>query len=220
MENRHEQLAELFLQGREDEAVAFIDELLNEHPRLYLYEDIITPAMYHVGVLWETNEITVADEHLATAICDYVVSRLDDRFTEKESNNDKAGNKVLLLGVEKEQHYLGLKMVAGFYREMGWHVRYLGPNLPIDHAIDQINRWRPDVIGISAALSYRLPAVKQFAHRFSQLEWKPAILIGGRITRKFDLLDFISDRIYVIRGLNDLSRLHNQRGEEIIDETS
>jgi MerR family transcriptional regulator, light-induced transcriptional regulator len=31
------------------------------------YEKIIKPSMYRIGDLWEKNQITVADEHLATA---------------------------------------------------------------------------------------------------------------------------------------------------------
>ncbi|WP_254434125.1 B12-binding domain-containing protein [Halobacillus sp. Marseille-Q1614] len=77
MTQHHIKLAHYFLEGDEEGALEYIEGLFSKYPRLYLYEDIITPAMYHVGELWEKNEISVADEHLATAICDFVLSRLD-----------------------------------------------------------------------------------------------------------------------------------------------
>lgn len=133
----YETFAGLLLNGEEEKALAYASNLLKDQTKLSLFEDIITPAMYHIGVLWEKNKITVADEHLATAICDFVVSSLDDSIYREKRKNSKR-KKVMLMGVENEQHYIGLKMVASFYREQGWRVRYLGPNLPTDHALSQI----------------------------------------------------------------------------------
>jgi methanogenic corrinoid protein MtbC1 len=31
-------------------------------------------AMYEIGKRWQENKISVADEHLATATCDYVIT--------------------------------------------------------------------------------------------------------------------------------------------------
>ncbi|MFD1020457.1 cobalamin B12-binding domain-containing protein [Thalassobacillus hwangdonensis] len=215
----HIRLAELFLSGEEETAVDFIEKHLNEHPRMYLYEDIITPAMYHIGELWENNEISVADEHLATAVCDFVLSKIEN--TSYPMSTKKLGDrKVMLLGIENERHYIGLKMVSSYFKEKNWRVRYLGPDLPIDHAIKQIDKWKPDVIGLSAALSYRLPVLKVFIERFSKLEWQPDILVGGRITRKYDLTDMYDDHVHFIRGLNDLDKWLVDRKEGIKDGTS
>lgn len=37
---------------------------------------VIEPAMTHIGELWESSSISVADEHLATAISHGVLIRL------------------------------------------------------------------------------------------------------------------------------------------------
>ncbi len=42
---------------------------------LFLFEQILTRAMRHVGELWELNEISVADEHIATNVCQLLLSR-------------------------------------------------------------------------------------------------------------------------------------------------
>src|SRR5690606_37226031 len=96
--------------------------------------------MYWIGELWEKNVITVADEHLATAICDFVVSVTEVRRPALNSHKKK----VMVLGPEGEDHYIGLKMVASLFKENGWEVQYMGPNLPLDAAIDSANRWQPE----------------------------------------------------------------------------
>lgn len=216
MTKHHETLAHLFLDGDEEQAISYINDLLNELPRAYLFEEVITPSMYYIGQLWEQNEISVADEHLATAVCDFVLSSLKDERPKRKVNQHKA----LLFGVEKEQHYLGMKIVAETFKEQGWKVRYLGPDLPLEHSLTQIKAFKPDVIGLSAALSYRLPTIKTIIERLETLEWKPLIMIGGRMATKFDLEEFESEQVMVIKGLPHLSQWFKEGRVGIINETS
>ena len=47
-------------------------------PEVYL--KVLQPSMYEIGRRWEANEITVASEHMATAITQYVMVRLFPPF--------------------------------------------------------------------------------------------------------------------------------------------
>ncbi|WP_079478314.1 cobalamin B12-binding domain-containing protein [Halobacillus salinus] len=216
MTQHHETLAHLFLDGDEEEALFYINELLNQYSRAYLFEKVITPSMYYIGQLWEQNKISVADEHLATAVCDFVLSSLKENKERRKEYQHKA----LLFGVEKEQHYLGMKIVAETFKEQGWKVRYLGPDLALEHSLTQIEKFKPDVIGLSAALSYRLPTIKTLIERFERLEWKPLIMVGGRMATKFDLDEFESDRVMVIKGLPHLRQWFKEGRAGVINETS
>ena len=198
-----EELAKLFLEGNDEEALKRIQELMDDKNFSYLklYEEIITPAMYYIGELWEKNQISVADEHLATAVCDFTLSQIDDR---KNSLLSKSERTVILLGVEEEQHYLGMKMAASIFRHAGWKVKFLGANLSLDHALLYINRCKPEVIGLSAALSYRLPKLNEYIAAFKKTDYNPSIMIGGRMTRKHDLSAFTEDRVMVMEDLRAL----------------
>ncbi|KHE73098.1 B12-binding domain-containing protein [Halobacillus sp. BBL2006] len=219
MKEYQEKLAHYFLDGDEDAALEYIKTLLNKYPRLYLFEDVITPAMYYIGELWEKNKISVADEHLATAICDFVLSKLEADSDGIKGHKQKKF-KAILFGVEQEQHYIGLKMVADTFKDNGWRVRYLGPNLPLAHSLVQIEKYKPEVIGLSAALSYRLPTLKILIERFKDLHWKPLIMVGGRMAKKFDLKEFESDQVMVVKDLNHLHQWFKEGREGVINETS
>lgn len=178
MTGHYMKLAQLFLHGDEQAAISYIQEVISENNRLMLYEDLLTPAMVYIGDLWERNEISVADEHLATAVCDYVISDFEFRSSVTEPVDRK---KVMLFGVEGEEHYIGLKMAAAVFQEFSWTVRYLGPNLPLRHAETAVNSWKPDVVAMSAALSYRLPKLKESVRVLAATASKPTIIIGGRM---------------------------------------
>lgn len=85
MEECGKTLALLFLEGNQDAAWEYIDQISKAgKDSLYIYETVFTAAMRHIGYLWEINEISVADEHLATSTCDFLLARY--LFEKKKTN--------------------------------------------------------------------------------------------------------------------------------------
>ncbi|WP_203332349.1 cobalamin B12-binding domain-containing protein [Planococcus beigongshangi] len=193
-------LAEIFLTGDDEKALEIVLGYLENHSHDELYHDLLTPAMYLIGDWWQENRISVADEHLATAICDFVVSAAELKRKPKNGIQRKA----MVLGPEGEDHYIGLKMVSSLFKEHGWEVQYMGPNLPLEPAIESALRFRPDVIAMSAALAYRLPALKAYSEAFRALEFNPTILIGGRAVSTADISKMRSEGILVVKDLLQL----------------
>ncbi|RNF38374.1 cobalamin B12-binding domain-containing protein [Planococcus salinus] len=213
MEIQPKELADLFLAGEEEKALQLVQQYLQQHSQQDLYHQLLTPAMYRIGELWENNIISVADEHLATAVCDFVVSAAEL----KRESIKGIKRKAMILGPEGEGHYIGMKMVSSLFKENGWQVHYMGPNLPLESAIESAKRWKPEVVALSAALVYRLPALQQYAAAFRELDFKPVILLGGRAVSIADP-SFIREEGTVV--VKDLQQLKDwiQTGKEADDD--
>ncbi|MGM0852343.1 MAG: cobalamin B12-binding domain-containing protein [Bacillota bacterium] len=82
------------------------------------YENIIKPSMSRIGDLWEKNQITVADEHLATATLKYLLATL---FTHQEALENHP--KALLFCIEGEQHSLRLELANEVFKDKQWNTR-------------------------------------------------------------------------------------------------
>ncbi|MCM3597075.1 cobalamin-dependent protein [Metabacillus idriensis] len=188
------EFAQLLLNSDEHAAV----QLLKAHSHLsrtQLFEELITPAMQHVGELWENNEITVADEHLASVVCDFILSTL---YPPMQNSASEGRKKAMLLCVEGEQHYLGLKMVNSLFEEKGYETHYLGPNLPLEYAIKKAELWKPEVICLSISIVYHLPNIKKYVDALAALPNHPVILIGGRIVNQYDLHPYCSGQAEIM----------------------
>ena len=120
-----------------------------------IYSQILQPVQYRIGQLWEENEITVAEEHMATAITQYVVSQL---YTELDIPEVYRGN-ALVTGVAGELHQLGAHMVADVLEADGWNVRFLGTQLPHNGVLEAIRNHEPELVGISATVLSNVPSV-------------------------------------------------------------
>ena len=84
----------------------------------------VITAMRMIGDAWEQGAISVADEHLATAISHEVAARLFGRLL---GQSTASRERVMLAAAQGEHHILGLRMVADVLEGAGYEVLYRGP---------------------------------------------------------------------------------------------
>lgn len=72
-----EQVLTCLLNGDRTKCSEIVNELLNNDlPVFEVYESVLKKALYKVGKLWEYNKISVATEHLASAIVESIIGEL------------------------------------------------------------------------------------------------------------------------------------------------
>jgi MerR family transcriptional regulator, light-induced transcriptional regulator len=115
-----------------------------------LYEDVFKVALYEIGRLWETNKITVATEHLATAITEGILNEMFEQIISEKRYNKK----VVVACVENEYHQVGIKMVADVFELNGWESFFLGAGIPIAELIGFVHQVKPDILAISLSVYF------------------------------------------------------------------
>ncbi|WP_226529758.1 B12-binding domain-containing protein [Metabacillus niabensis] len=199
------EFADSLLKGNQDAAWNIVmNEVGHDISRKDVLENLITKAMQYIGKLWEKDEITVADEHLATSTCEYILVRFDFHMKNTHRFHQVEPRKVMLLCLEKELHDLGIKMVAQLFEENGWNTRLLGPNLPLEEAISFAEKWEPDVIGLSFSIWYHAELLTTYSKALEELPHKPAVIVGGRLLGDYDFSPYVSSRTTLFTSLSDL----------------
>jgi MerR family transcriptional regulator, light-induced transcriptional regulator len=145
-----------------------------------VYLGILQPALYEVGVRWERAEISVAQEHLATATTQSLMARLSERLADG-AHATRRGRAVVACPAD-ELHQVGSRMVADFLEADGWDVAYLGPVTPPAEVarIAARDGRAADVVALSAALPERLPDVAEACAALRALDRVPFVLVGGQ----------------------------------------
>ncbi len=147
-----------------------------------VYVENLQESLYEVGRRWESNQISVAAEHLATAITQLVIARLYEFLPRPVATRGR----VVLTGVEGELHQVGGHMVADGLESDGWDVRFLGTDVPAPDVLTAISEYRPEVLGISCTMLQNLPKVAFLigAVRASFGTSAPRVVVGGRAFRE------------------------------------
>jgi MerR family transcriptional regulator, light-induced transcriptional regulator len=164
-----------------------------------LYEIIIRNALYDIGELWEKNKISVATEHLASAIVEAI---LNEQYS-KINNTLKITKTVIVACVENEFHQIGLKMINDIFEINGWNSYFLGANTSTTELISFAKTIQPDVIALSLSLSFNFPILEMMIQTIKNELPDQMILIGGQAFRndsQYKLLKY--DKVYYQPDLN------------------
>jgi len=141
-----------------------------------LCTNLLIPVLEKIGILWQKNEISVADEHAATEIGRYIMYRLCDSIAREKPLSYKA----LVTCVPGEEHDLGAEMVAGFLENKGWNVYFLGRSLPELDILLTVEKDKFEAIFLSVTLVANLPTTVALMRKIRETAPKAKIIIGGR----------------------------------------
>ncbi|MHC1781087.1 MAG: B12-binding domain-containing protein [Bacteroidales bacterium] len=150
-----------------------------------LYEEVFKVALHEVGLLWENNKITVATEHIATAIVEGIMNE----YFEQIISDKRFNKKVVLACVENELHQVGVKMVADIFEMKGWESYFLGAGIPVNELVKFIRETKPDLLAISLSIYFNFTAllnmVEIIRREFPELQ----LIVGGQAFSKVNSQD-------------------------------
>ncbi len=173
-----------------------------------VYENLFKPVLYKVGREWEYHRISVAVEHMATALIESLMNEIFSDFIAPRRNNKG----VVLASVQNEEHQVGCRMVADTFEKSGWNSYFLGANTPVKDLVEFCKNVNPDAIGLSLSVYFNVDVFMDELEAIRKATDLP-ILIGGQglgksgplLASKFDNVLFLRDIFQVEEYLKELS---------------
>ena len=115
------------------------NNLLSEKSFREIFFDVIIPLMNEIGLLWQTDTITPAQEHFISYLIKQKILINTEKFQIiKPTKNDKL---FILFLPMNEIHELGLMYLNYEILSMGYKTIYLGESVPIESLIDLKNHF-------------------------------------------------------------------------------
>ncbi|MDF1528542.1 MAG: cobalamin-dependent protein [Sedimenticola sp.] len=171
----------LISQGAREQSRNLYFDKLKQSPSLAQANlDLLQPSLYEVGRRWQINQISVAQEHMATAICQSLMAQGFGKVPFAASN----GKRAVFAAVEGAQHALGIQMIADGFEEAGWACDFIGANTPLADLLVYLDQEKPDLLGLSATLPVDIAQAKQMTTQIrAELgNCCPVIMVGGLAT--------------------------------------
>jgi methanogenic corrinoid protein MtbC1 len=167
--------------GNIEHAQSIVTDACDQLPAVQVLDDVLAPTMHHIGTLWEHNQITIADEHLATSVCRQLLTAL---APELEIAPPRSRERVVLASATSEQHTTGLLMAKHVLFGAGYDTVLLTDGLSHEALCMELRRYEPAVV----ALSMTMPAIGDFVATLELVrETLPdaRVITGGAAGRDF-----------------------------------
>ncbi len=176
----YKQFLDALIKGDRNQCSRVSNALLERQASVQdIYEDLIRKAMYDIGELWEQGKISVATEHMASAIAEALINE----FYVKVIAGQKINQTVVVGCVENEYHQIGIKMVADIFELNGWNAHFLGANTPTREFVQFVEEIQPDMVALSLSLYFNLPYLEKMLQAIREEFPELFVLVGGQAFR-------------------------------------
>jgi diguanylate cyclase (GGDEF)-like protein/PAS domain S-box-containing protein len=138
---------------------------------------VIAPVMRGIGELWERGDLTVAQEHLATALSHHALARLYPGLLRQ---TQRRGDTIVVAAAHGEHHVLGLRMAADVLEGAGFDVRFLGTDVPEDSLLAWVSEHRPAAVALGVTMPLRATTLLQQLQALRKYDPEIRLIVGGQ----------------------------------------
>lgn len=149
-----------------------------------LTEQLMVPLIEKIGRGWENGELSIAEEHAASAVIQEVLFLNSRPYAESSSAPG-----IVIATPVGQLHELGAALVSSIARRRGWKVTYLGASVPAEEIARAVARTHSLAVGLSIVYPPDDPLLPDDLRRLKRL--LPAhvgLLLGGRSAVAYDQL--------------------------------
>jgi methanogenic corrinoid protein MtbC1 len=121
-------------------------------PLELIFDEVLAPSMRRVGDRWHADEMSVADEHLATSTATQAVESLAASARRAVGHAGQA----VCCAAEDELHTLPVLCAQALLEGAGWEVRNFGGHTPFFALAEYVAKHRPALVCVSSTLQREL----------------------------------------------------------------
>ncbi len=176
-ESLYQEYLSFLLKGNKSGCARIVDGLIADNIDLEtLYLSLFKRSLYEIGDLWVANKVSVATEHLCTAITEALMTQAYPLIFRQVHT----GKKAVVACVANEYHQIGGKMVADVLELYGWDTYFLGSNVPVEGLIATIQERHPQLLCLSLSISSNFNSLDKTI-KLVRIKWAELpIFVGGK----------------------------------------
>lgn len=155
-----------------------LDTQIKEQGIEKIINETVFPFLEKIGILWITNNINPAQEHLVTNIIrQKIIVGIETTVSQMKSNKT-----ALLFLPEGEFHELGLLYVYYLLKTKGVKVLYLGADVPLDDLEFIVKAKKPDYLYTHLTAVANNFSIEKFMNNIHKKITNIPVIISGHLT--------------------------------------
>jgi methanogenic corrinoid protein MtbC1 len=172
----HQYLSALLRYDRHSASTLILRAVENKVGIKEIYCYVFEPCQYEIGRLWQSNVVSVAQEHYCTASAQLIMSQLYPYIFRWDRT---FRGTIVAACVTGELHEIGARMLCDLLEMEGWNTIYLGANVPTAGIVDVLRDNHSDILAVSASMTFHIRAVREVVAAVRLASPATRILVGG-----------------------------------------
>jgi methanogenic corrinoid protein MtbC1 len=195
-----DQLYRYLIKGDFDSTKQLYDTYSSTSGTASFFEKILTPVMYQIGDMWASNQLGVADEHVASNIANTLVKMVNSRYTDMTPKR-----KIVICVPEGEEHNLGANILETHLSSIGHRIYNLTPTEPHDSIVNFIGSTKPDSVMVSITLEDNIKPGQRLVKKI-QDRFDVPVYVGGQALKN-EKVKFENAQIIRENSLKNIAKI-------------
>ena len=171
-----EDLINAMVELEDDIVIELVKNQLKSRDPISIFEDLKF-ALIKIGDLFESEEYFLSDLIIAADTFKEASNIMEPYFSK---NTGETKGKVLIGTVEGDMHDIGKNIIITLLRSEGFKVNDLGIDVSPEKFLEEVKKFKPDIVGLSGLLTSSLVPMKKTIQLIKD-EYKNKIIfiVGG-----------------------------------------
>ena len=140
----------------------------------YVMEQLLTPVLEDIGVLWEKGTVALAQVYMSGCICEEI---LDEILP--PADTESGSNPAVAIAVLEDSHALGKRLVLSAMKANGMNIHDYGSGITVDELAERVRADGIQILLVSALMLRSALRVVQLRAKLGTLGCCPVIIVGG-----------------------------------------
>lgn len=141
-----------------------------------ILEEGLIGGMNVIGPRFKNNEIFVPEVLIAARAMHVGMDVIKSLIISSEI---KEKGTIIIGTVKGDLHDIGKNLVVMMFEGSGYKVIDLGVDISTDKFVEAVQKYKPQIVGLSALLTTTMVQMKNTVETLQTLELRPKIIIGG-----------------------------------------
>lgn len=179
-----EEISRAVIEGNDEECIKLTQKYLDEGEKpVSIIKDGLVAGMNEVGVRFKAYEMYLPEVMMSANVMKKSMAILKPLISESEM---PSMGKIIMATVRGDLHDIGKNLVSMMLEGAGFEIINLGVDVPVDRIIEEIEKSKAGVVGISALLTTSMMAMEPAIKKIKDKNSKVRVMVGGApITQEF-----------------------------------
>ncbi|MBA7538515.1 Methionine synthase [subsurface metagenome] len=179
-----EEISRAVIEGKDEECIKLTQKYLDEREKpVSIIKDGLVAGMNVVGKRFKAYEMYLPEVMMSANVMKKSMAILKPLISESEM---PSMGKIIMATVRGDLHDIGKNLVSMMLEGAGFEIINLGVDVPVDRIIEEIEKSKAGVVGISALLTTSMMAMEPAIKKIKDKNNKVRVMVGGApITQEF-----------------------------------
>jgi len=151
-----------------------LKDLKGSNSREEIINELISPALEHIGQLWESGDIALSQVYMVSRLCENIINNLFPITPTEQIKTPIVGMAVL-----EDSHALGMNIIEYILKAAGYKYYFYDTGINVETLIEKCISDKIEILLVSTLMYRSALKIEELSSKLKEINPNIKIIVGG-----------------------------------------